>query len=151
MQRLIWSIVGLMIAAVQAIAQPHHPSGPGGEPGMPRLGRLELTDTQQKQVEDLRLAHQKKMIQIRSSIEQGRLDLRAAREASSPDRATVEKAIKAVADLELQAKLERTRFWFELRALLTPKQQELLKEMPDRAPMRRHGPPPPACRHQRCG
>jgi hypothetical protein len=103
MQRLIWSLVALMVAALPAISQPPHLRGHMGGPGMPRLDRLELTDTQEKQMKELRLTHQKKMIQIRSTIEQARLDLQAVRDAAAPDRAAVEKAIKAVSELELQA------------------------------------------------
>jgi Spy/CpxP family protein refolding chaperone len=150
MQRLIWSFVAIMVAALTAISQPAHVRGHMGGPGMPRLDRLELTEAQEKQMKELRLTHQKKMVQIRSTIAQARLDLEAVRDAAAPDRAAVEKGIRAVSELELQAKLARTSFWFDLRGLLTEKQQEMWKEMPGKQQFRRHG-PPPECRRGRCG
>jgi Spy/CpxP family protein refolding chaperone len=144
MNRLIWSVALLLLVALPLAAQPEQSPAPrrGLERGMP-LKRLDLTDVQEKQVAQLRLDHQKKMVQTRAKIAEGRLDLRAAMKANPPDRSTIERAIRTVSELEVQAKLERTKFWFDVRALLTEKQQETWREMAGKRGPRMRRPHPP--------
>jgi periplasmic protein CpxP/Spy len=135
MRSTLWNTAILLLAAMPLAAQPGQGPGmgmrPGREPGMGRMfDRLELTDAQKKQVDELRAAHEKKMVQIRSKIEEARIDLRSAMRADAPERSAVEKAIRNVADMQLQSKLERTKFWFDVRALLTPEQAAKVKGMP---------------------
>jgi len=130
MKRIVLAFLPFLLAAGPLQAQPCCGAMRGAEAGPrgPRLDRLELTDTQEKQVEELRLAHQKKMVQIRSKIEDARIDLRSLMNADKPDRVAIEKTLGTISDQEHQMKLAWTGHWFNVNALLTPKQQEIWRD-----------------------
>ncbi len=89
---------------------------------------LKLTDAQKEQVEKLMLAHRRKMIDTRATLEKKRLDMRELMNASKPDRSAIEKALKAVSDAQYQHKLDRLDHWFAVKEILTPEQQKIWKQ-----------------------
>lgn len=130
MKRIVLAFLPFLLAAAPLQAQPCwgamrcSEAGPRG----PRLDRLQLTETQEKQIEELRLAHQKNMVQIRSKIEDARIDLRSLMNAEKPDRGAIEKTLGTISDQEHQMKLAWTGHWFTVNALLTPEQQEIWRD-----------------------
>lgn len=90
--------------------------------------KLNLTDAQAEQFKKLRLDHQRKMLQNRNKLSEARLDLKALYLADKPDRGAIEKALKAISDLQHQQKLAMVEHWFAVNALLSPEQQKLWKE-----------------------
>jgi Spy/CpxP family protein refolding chaperone len=140
MKQILLSLVFSILAFGQISAQPEPGSGfpPGRGLGFRQLQRLDLTDAQRKQVDELQMNHQKKMIQNKAKIDESRVDLRSAMRAETPDRSAVEKALRSVSEQQLQAKLERTKFWFDVRGVLTPEQQKRWKRIPEMARGRRH-------------
>lgn len=121
--------------------------------GMPPEGRrdmrervkeeLKLTDQQLVQIHKLRLDMQRKQSQIRSKIDLSRFDIQESFLAEKPDRSTIEKATKQIADLQSQSKLARLDFWFAVNSILTADQQKIWKRhLGDM----RHGRRPPMAR-----
>ncbi len=121
----------LMLIAAGAVAQP----GPGQHLMNCRetmqkslMGKLNLTDSQKDQISKLRYQFQKQQIQTRAKIADARLDLRQLLHSDSPDRSAVEKAVRAITDLQGQQKLNLVDHLFAVRAILTPEQQKTFKE-----------------------
>lgn len=127
MRGLGFGLAAVLLFAITAGSQPmerrHDGKGPSVRHGERLKEMLELTSVQSDKFDLLKLQHQKKMIQIRSQIKTARLDLRQLQRAKTPDRKSIETALKNINDMELQAKLARTDFWFSVRELLTPEQQ----------------------------
>ncbi len=90
--------------------------------------QLNLTDAQEVAMGKLRREHEKRIVQLRSKIQETRIDMRGQLESDTPDRGTIEKAIRTISDLQLQMKLATNELHFAMRELLTPEQRELAKE-----------------------
>ena len=120
-------VLGMLAFASMAIAQPDP-----GPRNMPRhqemMGKLNLTDQQKSDMQKLRLEMEKKQVQIQSKIQLQRIDLRELFAADKPDRAAIEKGIKAVSELQLQEKMNMVDHLFAVNALLTPEQQKIWKQ-----------------------
>ncbi len=94
------------------------------------MAELKLSDAQKEQIGKLRFEHQKSMIDARARTQKARLELRQLMHAEKPDRAVIDKSLRAVSDAQLQQKTLRVDHWFAVRSLLTPEQQEIWKNMP---------------------
>ena len=129
---LLWTAVAFMAAG--AVAQP----GPGGEAGagmkqrraffVERADKLNLTDQQKKEMQNLRIELQRKNIPLQSQVRLARLEIQQLMAAEKPEKGKIEKWMKEVSDLQLQMKLNGVNHMFAVRAILTPEQ---LKEWKD--------------------
>jgi Spy/CpxP family protein refolding chaperone len=79
-------------------------------------------------MQKLHLELQKKQVAIHSKIQTERLDMKELFIGDNPDRAAIENHMKAVSDLEYQAKLNHLGHWYDVKAILTPDQQKTWKE-----------------------
>jgi Spy/CpxP family protein refolding chaperone len=127
--------LGIVLCAVVAfaslaIAQPG--PDPGGMRGRQHresiFKMLNLTDQQRTEIDKLRSAMQKSMIDNRAKIQEARVDLRGLFRADKPDRAAIEKKVSEISDLQLKAKMALIDHLFSIRNLLTPDQQKIWKE-----------------------
>jgi Spy/CpxP family protein refolding chaperone len=84
--------------------------------------KLNLSDAQQKEMRKLRLELERKNTPLQSQIRLARLEIQEQMMADKPDRAKIEKFMKQVSELELQAKLNRLDHQFAVRGILTPDQ-----------------------------
>lgn len=131
MKRNITSVIVLgLLATTMALAQP--PRGPMGPRGMgPRyqalIDELKLTDTQQAQMEKIRLDLMKKQTALRSKVQTLRLDIQEQFLADKVDRPAIEKNLKAITDVQQQMKMNMLDHWFQVNAILTPEQQKIWK------------------------
>ena len=120
-------VVGMLAFASLAFAQPE-----GGRPHMQMhqqlMEQLKLTDQQKTEMQKLRLEMEKQQVQIQAKIRLQRIDLRELFAAEKPDRAAIEKGIRAVSDLQLQEKMNMVNHLFSVNALLTPDQQKIFKK-----------------------
>ena len=90
--------------------------------------KLNLTDAQQKEIQKLRIDLEKKQTQIHAKIRTERLDMKGAFLSDNPDRAAIEKGMKAVSDLEYQLKSTWLDHWYAVKSILTPEQQKTWKK-----------------------
>jgi Spy/CpxP family protein refolding chaperone len=107
----------------------------GGEENMPELadlrpavGRLQLNDQQQKQMEQMRIDMEKQLIGVRSKAQMARLELRQLLNADNPDKAAIEKKIQEIAQIRGQGASIRLNHWFDVNKILTPDQQKVWRE-----------------------
>ncbi|MXY48970.1 MAG: hypothetical protein F4Y38_06655 [Gemmatimonadetes bacterium] len=92
------------------------------------LSSLELTDEQEDKIETLRSAYTREMIQLRADSRLARVDLRELMNEISPDIDRV-KELAAAASAAQGAVFERSAlFRAEFKNVLTPEQQENLRE-----------------------
>lgn len=120
----------LVIASGIAFAQPGErmrPREARGEMRRDLIESLQLSDAQKGQMQKLRLDFEKKQVAIHSKIQTERLDMKELFLADNPDRAAIEKHMRAVSDLQYQAKLNHLGHWYEVKAILTPDQQKTWK------------------------
>ena len=101
--------------------------------------RLDLSAEQQKQMDRLRLEHQKKMQQVHSKLAELRLEREALFLADTPDRQAVERVTRTIGELTAQQQMNRIGHWFAVNDILTPAQKEVWKEMGERGPGRPRG------------
>ncbi len=92
------------------------------------MSAVELTDEQEKKIETLRSAYTREMIQLRADSRLARVDLRELMNEISPDIDRV-KELAAAASAARGAVFERSAlFRAEFKHVLTPEQQENLRE-----------------------
>ena len=121
----------IVLACCTSFAQPADGGMPSRRPMLMHqsmMERLKLTPQQETQMRKLRLEFMKKEIQVRAKIRVARLDVAELFAADQPDRNAIEKAAKAVSDLEYQAKLDRIDHQFAVRGILTAEQLKIWKE-----------------------
>lgn len=123
-----------LLAAGSVQAQPPGRSGPMDHMrGMREmrgndLAALNLSDEQQGKIGKLRIDFQKKAVATKAKIAAARLDIKALMMADKPDRASIEKTIKAISDLQYQQKIDRLDHMFAVRDVLTPEQRKQWKD-----------------------
>ncbi len=123
------ALLGLF-AATLVFAQP--PRGRMGPHGIgPRhqalIDELKLTDTQQAQMQKIRLDLMKKQTPLQSKVQTLRLEIQEQFLADKVDRAAIEKNLKAITDVQQQMKMNMLDHWFQVNAILTPEQQKIWK------------------------
>ncbi len=96
--------------------------------------RLNLTDSQKKDVEKLNTDFAKQRVDQQAKVKTARIDLRALLKSDSPSKDAIEKKIGEIADLQAQNKVLGVEHWFAVNKLLTPDQQKIWKNMLDRTP-----------------
>ena len=94
---------------------------------MRMMQKLNLTDVQQKQIENLRTAMQKQAVELRSKIQLDRIDLRELLRADEPNRPAIEKKLDDIASLQTKQKMLRIDHMFDVKKILTPEQQKIWK------------------------
>ena len=115
-----------------AIAQ----TGPGQRPMQHRMERhrtmmqqdLNLTNDQQAKIRQLRLDLEKKQTVVDPKIKLAHIAMKELMLADKPDRAGLEKQIKAISALQLEKKLNVVDHLFAVYTILTPEQQKDWKE-----------------------
>jgi Spy/CpxP family protein refolding chaperone len=133
MKRLFSLLVAVVVLAAPSMTQQFRLDGRGAGP---LLERLALTDQQKTQFEQLQADHIKFMIDQNAKVASAGVDLRVLLRAESPQRASIEKKMKEIAELRTQQQMARIGHWFAVQKILTPDQQKVWKSVLDR-PARR--------------
>jgi Spy/CpxP family protein refolding chaperone len=109
---------------------------PGG-PGMMRaIHKLDLSETQQKQLQDLIAQNRKGIDESMSTLQQGRKALREAMGGESYDAARVQGLADAQGKALTGLIIKRAETWQQVRALLTPEQRTKLDALESKPPCR---------------
>lgn len=123
--RNIIVIALLSLVPMLAMSQP----GPGRGERMQIVDELNLTDQQQKQIDQIRDEAMRQGIERRAEISKLRLDLRQLVRADKPDQSAIEKKMTEIASLRSSAESRRLNTWFSINKLLTPEQQKVWKDV----------------------
>jgi Spy/CpxP family protein refolding chaperone len=109
----------LMLAVSAVNAQP----GPAW-----KSDDLKLSDTQQKQLDDLRFQHQKVMIQKKADLKKAELDMRQMMQQSNVDEKAALAKQKEISGIKEGIAEERIKHQLAMRKIFTPEQlQQFLK------------------------
>jgi len=136
MKRQVLAVLGIVALSGAAIAVAQAPA----EPGQARRGRaaghfemmkerLGLTEAQVSQIEKLRADARRAAIQRRADTELARLDLEQLMKADTVDEKAIAVQIKKLTDLHGAALKARVDERLAMKKILTPEQQEKLKQM----------------------
>lgn len=142
MQRLLMgAAAGVVLFSMMSVAQPRERMRERMD--LPRRDMLHellnLSDEQHARLDNLQHDHQKKQIDLRAKLQSAQLDLRKLYRADKPDRSAIEKQTRAIADLRLQASMNRVDHYFGVLGILTPEQQKVWKEHAGDRPGPRRG------------
>jgi Spy/CpxP family protein refolding chaperone len=122
-------LLAAALAAGTLFAQPDPPAAAPKPDGRDRLmEKLQLTDQQKDQMRKMRTQFQKSNEELASKLRLNRIDLRDLMQAEKPEKAAVQKNVKAATDLQQQMKLNLIDHLFAVREMLTPQQQKIWKE-----------------------
>lgn len=91
-----------------------------------RMGeKLSLTQEQQTKIDDLRIKHQKEMIDLRSDLNKARLDMKALKYKSDIKRNNLLAATEKMNNIKNKIALARTNHHMDVYELLDEKQKEM--------------------------
>jgi len=83
----------------------------------------DLTEAQQKQIDELRTAHQKEMLQYRNQMQEKQAKLNTLRTADKADMAAIDKMIDEIGTLHTQMMKAKENHRQKVRSLLTEQQR----------------------------
>lgn len=87
--------------------------------------RLNLTEEQKNKMADLRLAHQKEILPLRTELQGKRADLRLLKTEANPNLNKIDQVIEQIEKIRTKMQKARVRHQLEIRKILTPEQQKL--------------------------
>lgn len=126
--KMIAILVGasLLLSSVFASAQPCRPGPFFRHPELAK--KMELTDKQIDQIKDLFLDMEKKRIELRADLQLKELELRQAMDSPKPDEGKVRKLVKQIGTMKTDLHMTRIDQQLGLKKILTPEQQEKLRQ-----------------------
>jgi Spy/CpxP family protein refolding chaperone len=91
--------------------------------------RLDLSDEQQTQVQDLLRTHAKEGVRLKADIDMASIDLQQLLDAQPVDMDRVKTALQTIAEKEADLRLTHLAAMQDIQNLLTPEQQKQLRSM----------------------
>jgi Spy/CpxP family protein refolding chaperone len=127
----VWTVVGVLaVAGTVALATAQERPRRQGRPDRATLEKeLGLTADQAAQLRKLRAEGRKQAIRNRADLAIARLELQETMDAPTVDEKAVSAKVKAIADLQAAALEQRTSQHLAMRRLLSPEQQEKMKQL----------------------
>jgi Spy/CpxP family protein refolding chaperone len=149
MRKRLWTAVAVLVAtgAVVAVAQ-ERPWREGRPDRAALRAELGLSADQTAQLEKLRVEGRKQAIRQRADLAIARLELAELMDAPTVDEKAVAAKVKAISDLQAAGLKAWTDERLAMRRLLTPEQQEKMKQL-RRQHRREHGRRPERAGRQR--
>jgi len=93
------------------------------------MEELDLTDNQQTQIEELRLAHQGKMIDLKADVEKKKLGLKELQSSGNFSRGDYIAKHEEIISAQNKIKLERANHHMDVYEMLDTEQQETWNKM----------------------
>lgn len=87
--------------------------------------RLNLTEEQKSKMADLRLAHQKEILPLRTELQGKMADFRLLKTEPNPNLNKIDQVIEQMEKIRTKMQKARVRHQLEVREILTPDQQKL--------------------------
>ncbi len=131
MKRLI-VLTGAIIFSlftINAAAQMMGDFKPGSCKGM-MIEKLNLTDQQQDAVEQLRIEHQRRMIDLKADLQKAKLDLKELKQNGNYTRDDFIAKVKAISEAKNNIALEMANHKMDIYELLTDEQKEIFNDLP---------------------
>jgi Spy/CpxP family protein refolding chaperone len=103
----------------------------GGRIGlMPHvLAELDLSDTQRERLVELHERQAREAIQSRAELATTALDLHKLMRADRPDRAAIDRLVERMGQIRTGVQKSRVATMLDVRGVLTPEQEQKLKEL----------------------
>jgi len=137
----ILAVAGALVVAGAVAVVTAQERGPARRQGRPHLAAIQaelgLSAEQAAQLKKLRADGRKQAIRQRADLAIARIELEELMDASSVDEKAVAARVKAVSDLEASSLKARTDQRLAMRRLLSPEQQEKMKQLMRRGRMER--------------
>ena len=134
MRMRLWTAVGMLVVAGAVVAVAQERPRREGRPDRAALqAELGLSADQTAQLEKLRVEGRKQAIRQRADLAIARLELAELMDAPNVDEKAVAAKVKVISDLQAAGLKARTDERLAMRRLLTPEQQEKMKQL-----MRQH-------------
>ncbi len=96
-----------------------------GKRGM--MGKMNLTEEQQKKMQNLRIELEKKQIANRAKLQTAKVEMRQILNGDKLDKAALEKKLTEISKLEIEQKMTFINHWEQVNQMLTPEQQAIWK------------------------
>jgi Spy/CpxP family protein refolding chaperone len=133
------ALVALLVPAI-SLAQPGRGWGDGPRgAGEALWEKLELTEAQRDQLQDLRQEHRQTMVRLRGETAQARAELQALLLDPEVGKTEALQAQAKVSDLRAKAARLRLEHRFAVRSVLTPEQREKMEALRAERPGRGDG------------
>lgn len=126
-RKILYAVIGVLVIGCAAFVV--HAKVHKGKRGHKSMAALNLTDEQEKAMQDLKTEHQKAMIDLRAAYQKARLDLREARNADDPTASDIQAKIDALMAAQGKIMARGIQHDMALRNVLTSEQREKLGEM----------------------
>jgi Spy/CpxP family protein refolding chaperone len=141
MRMRLWVMVGVLaVAGTVAVATAQERPRRQGRSDIVALEKeLGLSADQAAQLKKLRAEARKQAIRHRADLAIARLELQELMDATTVDEKAVAAKVKAISDLQAVALQARTNERLAMRRILTPEQQEKMKQLAARGRQGRMG------------
>lgn len=128
MKRLIplASVIFILMLAPMLFAQPHQCAMmPKHDMPPQRMCKgMDLTDEQEAKMADLKLAHQKEMLPLRTELQGKMAELQLLQTDEKPDLKKIDQLIEATQTIRTKIQKAMVRHHLDMRAILTPEQKK---------------------------
>jgi len=118
------AMIVLVLDATLLTAQPAHSRRDREFGGRQCLQALNLSETQEQAIRELRRKHTKELIPLRSQAQSVELDLEAALDAEEPDLAQVNRLVEEKSKIRAEITKKRIAHRIAMVKLLTPEQRK---------------------------
>lgn len=142
LQKIAASAILCLMLTAASFCQPMGPGGPGQEKDLPPmlLKKLGLTEEQKEKVQSIRSAAEKEKIKVHAELQIKQIDLQEELEKKNVSEKKVDKLIDEIAQLNKKMLESRIKTMLALKKVLTPQQQEKLKNFMDSKKGQQFGP-----------
>jgi Spy/CpxP family protein refolding chaperone len=118
----------LLITSQTLLAQPKmEKQGPRGQ-GKQFKAELNLTDDQEKQMQDLRLDLEKKMIPLEAELKTKNLEMKELHMADTPNKKKMMAQIDKISETKVKMEKAKLEHRLQVREILTPEQQKIFAQ-----------------------
>ncbi|GMU56908.1 MAG: hypothetical protein AMXMBFR33_60540 [Candidatus Xenobia bacterium] len=147
-----WILTGTMLACLTMAGWAQDGPEGGPEPGPPEISMMDvdrlaaplgLSQEQREQLNQIAIRHVRKMIELKGRLQLQKFDLEVLMRQDKPDPEQARKLAAQAESTHAALEMERLEMRLATKAVLTPTQQQKLRELspPRERPMRRPGPP----------
>jgi Spy/CpxP family protein refolding chaperone len=98
--------------------------------------KLNLTDSQKDKIEELRVNHHKKMIDLKANLEKKEVELRALRRSDKLNRSDLLKLTKEISEIKNTMAVEMANHHMDIYELLDNNQKQIWRDMKPERGMR---------------
>lgn len=131
MRKIVYALLTVSLVLIGTLtlqAQPAAPRQKQEQATREKIGaKLNLTDAQKKQLDEMRTSMKRNAVQLRCKIQLARIDLRELLKADEPNEAVIEKKLNEIGQLQTEQKMLRINHWLNVKKMLTPEQRKIMK------------------------